>query len=95
MKKKKLYFPSLAKLCVLCVISVHNMRFVSYASIVVERDGAEEDGSREDGAEEPRLTLQELKDKNAELKLVCEELTVELAAVLQDKINLRAKLLQT
>lgn len=71
------------------------MRFASYTSIVVEREGADEDGSREEGSEEIRLTLQELRDKNAELKLVCEELTVELAAALQEKINLRAKLLQT
>lgn len=40
-----------------------------------------------------RVTLQELREKNAELRLVCEELTRELAGALQERINLRAKLL--
>ncbi|XP_046746853.1 ralBP1-associated Eps domain-containing protein 2 isoform X2 [Diprion similis] len=69
--------------------------FQIYRKPSPKREGVEADGTREDGSEETRLTLQELREKNAELKLVCEELTVELAAVLQEKINLRAKLLQT
>ncbi|XP_031780761.1 ralBP1-associated Eps domain-containing protein 2 isoform X1 [Nasonia vitripennis] len=40
-----------------------------------------------------KLTLQELREKNAELRQVCEELTRELAGALQERINLRAKLL--
>ncbi|XP_046603051.1 ralBP1-associated Eps domain-containing protein 2 isoform X1 [Neodiprion virginianus] len=69
--------------------------FQIYRKPSPKREGVEDDGTREEGSEETRLTLQELREKNAELKLVCEELTVELAAVLQEKINLRAKLLQT
>ncbi|CAL1679977.1 unnamed protein product [Lasius platythorax] len=56
-----------------------------------KRDGGEEDKDEtEDGK---KLTLQELREKNAELRLVCEELTRELASALQERINLRAKLL--
>ncbi|XP_043270994.1 ralBP1-associated Eps domain-containing protein 1 isoform X2 [Venturia canescens] len=56
--------------------------------------GEGEDETVKDEAEEERtLTLQELRDKNSELRLVCEELTRELAGALQERINLRAKLL--
>ncbi|XP_012274884.1 ralBP1-associated Eps domain-containing protein 2 [Orussus abietinus] len=54
---------------------------------------AGEDDTGKEEAEEERLTLQELREKNAELRLVCEELTRELATALQERINLRAKLM--
>ncbi|XP_014481916.1 PREDICTED: ralBP1-associated Eps domain-containing protein 1 [Dinoponera quadriceps] len=57
-----------------------------------KRDGGEEDG-KDESEDEKKLTLQELREKNAELRLVCEELTRELASALQERINLRAKLL--
>lgn len=60
--------------------------------ILSERDGGEED-SKDESEDEKKLTLQELREKNAELRLVCEELTRELASALQERINLRAKLL--
>ncbi|KAL0126189.1 hypothetical protein PUN28_004962 [Cardiocondyla obscurior] len=53
---------------------------------------SEEEGKNET-EDEKKLTLQELREKNAELRLVCEELTRELASALQERINLRAKLL--
>ncbi|XP_031830985.1 RALBP1 associated Eps domain containing isoform X4 [Nomia melanderi] len=53
----------------------------------------EEDAPKDEVEESKRLTLQELREKNAELRLVCEELTRELASALQERINLRAKLL--
>lgn len=60
--------------------------------ILAERDGGEEE-SKNEAEDEKKLTLQELREKNAELRLVCEELTRELASALQERINLRAKLL--
>ncbi|XP_024885926.1 ralBP1-associated Eps domain-containing protein 1 [Temnothorax curvispinosus] len=57
-----------------------------------KRDGGEEE-SKNEAEEEKKLTLQELREKNAELRLVCEELTRELASAFQERINLRAKLL--
>lgn len=57
-----------------------------------KRDGGEED-NKDESEDEKKLTLQELREKNAELRLVCEELTRELASALQERINLRAKLL--
>lgn len=60
--------------------------------ILSERDGGEED-SKDESEDGKQLTLQELREKNAELRLVCEELTRELASALQERINLRAKLL--
>ncbi|XP_032662783.1 ralBP1-associated Eps domain-containing protein 1 isoform X1 [Odontomachus brunneus] len=57
-----------------------------------KRDGGEDD-SKDESEDEKKLTLQELREKNAELRLVCEELTRELASALQERINLRAKLL--
>ncbi|XP_020300021.1 ralBP1-associated Eps domain-containing protein 1 isoform X1 [Pseudomyrmex gracilis] len=57
-----------------------------------KRDGGEEE-SKDDSEDGKQLTLQELREKNAELRLVCEELTRELASALQERINLRAKLL--
>ncbi|XP_011500460.1 PREDICTED: ralBP1-associated Eps domain-containing protein 2 [Ceratosolen solmsi marchali] len=39
------------------------------------------------------LTLQELREKNAELRQVCEELTRELAAAVQERIHLKAQFL--
>jgi len=59
--------------------------------ILTERDGGEEE--KNEAEDEKKLTLQELREKNAELRLVCEELTRELASALQERINLRAKLL--
>ncbi|XP_029162046.1 ralBP1-associated Eps domain-containing protein 1 [Nylanderia fulva] len=56
-----------------------------------KRDGGEED--KDESEDGKKLTLQELREKNAELRLVCEELTRELASALQERINLRAKLL--
>lgn len=58
-----------------------------------KRDGTEEDAPKDELEESKKLTLQELREKNAELRLVCEELTRELASALQERINLRAKLL--
>ncbi|XP_031830984.1 RALBP1 associated Eps domain containing isoform X3 [Nomia melanderi] len=58
-----------------------------------KREGGEEDAPKDEVEESKRLTLQELREKNAELRLVCEELTRELASALQERINLRAKLL--
>ncbi|XP_050455533.1 ralBP1-associated Eps domain-containing protein 2 isoform X2 [Cataglyphis hispanica] len=57
-----------------------------------KRDCGEED-NRDESEDGKKLTLQELREKNAELRLVCEELTRELASALQERINLRAKLL--
>lgn len=65
--------------------------FNSYLVFVIERDGGEED--KDESEDGKQLTLQELREKNAELRLVCEELTRELASALQERINLRAKLL--
>lgn len=64
----------------------------NWNTILTERDGGEED-SKNEAEDEKKLTLQELREKNAELRLVCEELTRELASALQERINLRAKLL--
>ncbi|XP_076247322.1 RALBP1 associated Eps domain containing isoform X2 [Calliopsis andreniformis] len=58
-----------------------------------KREGGEEDTPKDEVEESKKLTLQELREKNAELRLVCEELTRELASVLQERINLRARLL--
>ncbi|XP_043259805.1 ralBP1-associated Eps domain-containing protein 1 isoform X1 [Colletes gigas] len=58
-----------------------------------KREGGEEDTPKDEVEESKKLTLQELREKNAELRLVCEELTRELASALQERINLRAKLL--
>ena len=58
-----------------------------------KREGGEEDTPKDEIVESKKLTLQELREKNAELRLVCEELTRELASALQERINLRAKLL--
>lgn len=57
-----------------------------------KREG-DEDAPKDELEESKKLTLQELREKNAELRLVCEELTRELASALQERINLRAKLL--
>ncbi|KZC08917.1 PREDICTED: ralBP1-associated Eps domain-containing protein 1 [Dufourea novaeangliae] len=58
-----------------------------------KREGGEEDTPKDEVEESKKLTLQELREKNAELRLVCEELTRELTNALQERINLRAKLL--
>ncbi|XP_033341063.2 RALBP1 associated Eps domain containing isoform X3 [Megalopta genalis] len=58
-----------------------------------KREGGEEDAPKDEVEESKKLTLQELREKNTELRLVCEELTRELASALQERINLRAKLL--
>ncbi|XP_053980394.1 ralBP1-associated Eps domain-containing protein 1 isoform X4 [Hylaeus anthracinus] len=58
-----------------------------------KREGGEEDTPKDEVEESKKLTLQELREKNTELRLVCEELTRELASALQERINLRAKLL--
>ncbi|XP_014230277.1 ralBP1-associated Eps domain-containing protein 1 isoform X2 [Trichogramma pretiosum] len=59
------------------------------------RGSGQDDASKDenDGDNSKRLTLQELREKNTELRQVCEELTRELAGALQERINLRAKLL--
>ncbi|XP_015609171.1 ralBP1-associated Eps domain-containing protein 1 isoform X2 [Cephus cinctus] len=59
----------------------------------LERDGNDDDAGKDDPEDPRRLNLQELRERNAELRLVCEELTRELASALQERINLRAKLL--
>ncbi|KAL2729861.1 ralBP1-associated Eps domain-containing protein 1 [Vespula maculifrons] len=58
-----------------------------------KRELGEEDSAKDDPEDGKKLTLQELREKNAELRLVCEELTRELASALQERINLRAKLM--
>lgn len=58
-----------------------------------KREGGKEDTPKDEVEESKKLTLQELREKNAELRLICEELTQELASALQERINLRAKLL--
>lgn len=58
-----------------------------------KREAGEEDSAKDEPEDEKKLTLQELREKNAELRLVCEELTRELASALQERINLRAKLM--
>lgn len=55
--------------------------------------GDDDDSKKNEADEERPMTLEELRDKNSELRLVCEELTRELAGALQERINLRAKLL--
>ncbi|XP_034947900.1 ralBP1-associated Eps domain-containing protein 1 isoform X2 [Chelonus insularis] len=76
----------------------HNQQFTGvcgafhiYRKPSPKRGEGEEENKEDD--ESKRLTLQELREKNAELRLVCEELTRELAGALQERINLRAKLL--
>ena len=60
----------------------------------VGRELGQEDSNKDETDEShKKLTLQELREKNAELRQVCEELTRELAGALQERINLRAKLL--
>ncbi|XP_012228947.1 ralBP1-associated Eps domain-containing protein 2 [Linepithema humile] len=66
--------------------------FQIYRKPSPKRDGGEED-NKDESEDGKQLTLQELREKNAELRLVCEELTRELASALQERINLRAKLL--
>lgn len=61
-------------------------------NVVSGREG-QDDISQEDIEEGKKMSLQELREKNAELRQVCEELTKELASALQERINLRAKLL--
>ncbi|KAK0179095.1 hypothetical protein PV327_007918 [Microctonus hyperodae] len=60
---------------------------------VVKRGEGDDDNGKDDTDDGKKLTLQELREKNAELRLICEELTRELAGALQERINLRAKLL--
>ncbi|XP_058794516.1 ralBP1-associated Eps domain-containing protein 1 [Phymastichus coffea] len=57
------------------------------------RESGQDDTKDEPDDTGKKLTLQELREKNAELRQVCEELTRELAGALQERINLRAKLL--
>lgn len=61
--------------------------------VVSEREAGQEDAAKDDVEDSKNLTLQELRERNAELRQVCEELTKELAGALQERINLRAKLL--
>lgn len=61
--------------------------------VVSEREGGQEEAGKDETEDSNNLTLQELREKNAELRQVCEELTKELAGALQERINLRAKLL--
>ncbi|XP_033231061.1 ralBP1-associated Eps domain-containing protein 1 isoform X2 [Belonocnema kinseyi] len=58
-----------------------------------KREGGQEEAGKDETEDSNNLTLQELREKNAELRQVCEELTKELAGALQERINLRAKLL--
>ncbi|XP_011314706.1 ralBP1-associated Eps domain-containing protein 1 isoform X4 [Fopius arisanus] len=58
-----------------------------------ERGEGEDETGKDDTDSSKQLTLEELREKNAELRSVCEELTRELASALQERINLRAKLL--
>lgn len=61
---------------------------------VLGRGSGQEEAVKDETDESSRKpTLQELREKNAELRQVCEELTKELAGALQERINLRAKLL--
>lgn len=57
------------------------------------KPGDDDDTKKIEADDERPMTLEELRDKNSELRLVCEELTRELAGALQERINLRAKLL--
>ncbi|XP_014299733.1 ralBP1-associated Eps domain-containing protein 1 isoform X2 [Microplitis demolitor] len=57
------------------------------------KPGEGEEEGKDDTDDSKSLTLEELREKNSELRLVCEELTRELAGALQERINLRAKLL--
>ncbi|KAH0566984.1 ralBP1-associated Eps domain-containing protein 1 isoform X2 [Cotesia glomerata] len=66
--------------------------FHIYRKPNLKRGEGEEEG-KDDTDDSKSLTLEELREKNAELRLVCEELTRELAGALQERINLRAKLL--
>lgn len=81
-------------LCFLRVFYVaQNSKQFIFPFFFTEREGGEEDAPKDEIEESKQLTLQELREKNAELRLVCEELTRELASALQERINLRAKLL--
>ena len=61
--------------------------------VLSEREISQEEAVKDEAESISKLTLQELREKNAELRQVCEELTKELAIALQERINLRAKLL--
>lgn len=61
--------------------------------MLLERGDGEDETGKDDTDSSRQLTLEELREKNAELRSVCEELTRELASALQERINLRAKLL--
>lgn len=64
-----------------------------FLCLFAERGEGDDDNGKDDTDDGKKLTLQELREKNAELRLICEELTRELAGALQERINLRAKLL--
>ncbi|XP_014215337.1 ralBP1-associated Eps domain-containing protein 1 isoform X2 [Copidosoma floridanum] len=67
--------------------------FHIYKKPSLKKESQDESAKDETDGNIKALTLQELREKNAELRQVCEELTRELAGALQERINLRAKLL--
>ncbi|KAJ8672589.1 hypothetical protein QAD02_003848 [Eretmocerus hayati] len=68
--------------------------FHIYKKPNTKKDNGHEEAAKDETDDGNKsLTLQELREKNAELRQVCEELTRELAGALQERINLRAKLL--
>ncbi|XP_043473535.1 ralBP1-associated Eps domain-containing protein 1 isoform X2 [Leptopilina heterotoma] len=74
--------------------NIASQQFTGVCGLVVsEREAGQHDAAIEDPEDSKNLTLQELRERNAELRQVCEELTKELAGALQERINLRAKLL--
>lgn len=66
---------------------------MSINDFLFDPEPGEAEDEKDEAEEERPLTLQELREKNSELRQVCEELTRELAGALQERINLRAKLL--
>lgn len=82
------------KQCPYCAINVF-IPLLMYNPLSFEGRGSGQEEMAKDETDESskKLTLQELREKNAELRQVCEELTRELAGALQERINLRAKLL--
>ncbi|XP_063990256.1 ralBP1-associated Eps domain-containing protein 1 isoform X1 [Diachasmimorpha longicaudata] len=71
----------------------HCGAFHIYRKPSPKRGEGEDESGKDDTDSSKQLTLEELREKNAELRSVCEELTRELASALQERINLRAKLL--
>ncbi|XP_051156121.1 ralBP1-associated Eps domain-containing protein 1 isoform X2 [Leptopilina boulardi] len=74
--------------------NIASQQFTGVCGLVLsEREAGQHDAAIDDAEDSNNLSLQELRERNAELRQVCEELTKELAGALQERINLRAKLL--